>query len=81
VDLRAGLDDLEKRKFLTLPEFELRSLGRPARSLSLYRLSYPGSFFSLYVHIKSRVDIGFGKCNSCDLLLSFKIKMSLNMHR
>jgi hypothetical protein len=31
VDLRAGLDDLEKRKFLTLSGLELRSLGRPAR--------------------------------------------------
>jgi hypothetical protein len=40
---RAGLDDVEKRKFLTLPELELRLLGRPARSQSLYRLSYPGS--------------------------------------
>jgi hypothetical protein len=29
---RAGLDDMEKRKFLTLPGLELRSLGRPAIS-------------------------------------------------
>jgi hypothetical protein len=29
VDLRAGLDDLEKIKFLTLPGLELRPLGRP----------------------------------------------------
>jgi hypothetical protein len=28
----AGLDDVEKRKFLTLPGLELRLLGRPARS-------------------------------------------------
>jgi hypothetical protein len=41
---RAGLDYLEKRKFLTLPGLELRPLGRPARSQSLYRLSYPGSY-------------------------------------
>jgi hypothetical protein len=33
VDLGAGLDDLEKRKFLTLPGLELRPLGRPARKL------------------------------------------------
>jgi hypothetical protein len=33
VDLRAGLDDLEKIKFLTLPGLELRRLGRPARSV------------------------------------------------
>jgi hypothetical protein len=43
VDPRAGLDDVEKRKFLTLPGPELRPLGRPARSQSLHRLSYPGS--------------------------------------
>jgi hypothetical protein len=29
VDLVAGLDDLEKRKFLTLPRLELRPLDRP----------------------------------------------------
>jgi hypothetical protein len=32
VDLRAGLDDLEKRRFLTPPGLELRPLGRTARS-------------------------------------------------
>jgi hypothetical protein len=32
VDLRAGLDDLENRKFLTLPGLELRPFDRPARS-------------------------------------------------
>jgi hypothetical protein len=47
VDPRAGLDDVKKRKFLTLPGLELRPLGRPARSQSLYRLRYPG--FYIYV--------------------------------
>jgi hypothetical protein len=28
---KAGLDDVEKRKFSTLPGLELRPLGRPAR--------------------------------------------------
>jgi hypothetical protein len=42
MDSRAGLDDMEKRKFLILPELELRPLGRPACSQSLYRLRYPG---------------------------------------
>jgi hypothetical protein len=37
VNLRTGLDDLEGRKILPLPERELRHLGRPARSQSLYR--------------------------------------------
>jgi hypothetical protein len=32
VDLRAGLDDLEERKFLTLPGPELQPLGHPARN-------------------------------------------------
>jgi hypothetical protein len=40
---RAGLDAVEKRKFLTLPGLELRPLCRPARSQSLYRLRYSGS--------------------------------------
>jgi hypothetical protein len=42
VDFIAGVDDLEKT-FLTPPGLELRPLGRPARSYSLYRLRYPGS--------------------------------------
>jgi hypothetical protein len=33
--------DVEKRKFLTLPGLELRPLGHPARSQSVYRLRYP----------------------------------------
>jgi hypothetical protein len=40
---RAGLDDVEKIKFLTLQRLELRPLGRPFRNQSLYRLRYPGS--------------------------------------
>jgi hypothetical protein len=43
VGLRTGVDDVEKRKFLTLPGLELRPLGRPALSQSLYRLRYPVS--------------------------------------
>jgi hypothetical protein len=50
---RAGLDDVEKRKFLTLPGLELRLLGHPGRSQSLYRLSYPGSVVShTYMYIR-----------------------------
>jgi hypothetical protein len=40
VGLSAGLEDVKKRKFLTLPGLELRPLGRAVRSQSLYRLSY-----------------------------------------
>jgi hypothetical protein len=32
---RAGLNDVEKRKFLTLPGLELRPLGRPAHSVTI----------------------------------------------
>jgi hypothetical protein len=41
---RAGLDDVEKRKFLTLPGLELRPLGRPP----LCRIRYPGSMGTSY---------------------------------
>jgi hypothetical protein len=37
VGARTGPDDVP------LPGFELRPLGRPARSQALYRLRYPGS--------------------------------------
>jgi hypothetical protein len=43
VDPRAGQNDMEKRKILTLSGLELRPLSRPAHSQSLYRLRYPGS--------------------------------------
>jgi hypothetical protein len=41
---RASLDNVEKRKFSTVPELEFRPLGRRARNQSLYRLRYPGFF-------------------------------------
>jgi hypothetical protein len=40
VDRRACLREVEKRKFLTLPGLELRTLGRRQ---SLYRLRYSGT--------------------------------------
>jgi hypothetical protein len=48
MDPRAGLDDVEKGKFLTLPGLEHRPFGRPARSQSLYRLCWviEGKFYS-----------------------------------
>jgi hypothetical protein len=48
MDPKAGLDDTEKWKFFTLPGLELRLLGRPARSKSLYRLRYRGSIDYVY---------------------------------
>jgi hypothetical protein len=49
---RDGLDDLEKIKFLTLPGLELLPLCRPARSQSLYRLRYLGSFTTAVEKLK-----------------------------
>jgi hypothetical protein len=63
---RAGLDDVENRKFLTLPGLELRPLGHPARSQSLYRLRYPGWILrrnwknGIKMDLKSSVSSGSG---------------------
>jgi hypothetical protein len=43
VHIIASLDEIEKRKFLTLLGPELGPVGRPARSQPLYRLRYRGS--------------------------------------
>jgi hypothetical protein len=40
VGSRAGLGDVKKRKLFTLSGLELRTLGRPARSQSLYQLLF-----------------------------------------
>jgi hypothetical protein len=45
VGSRASLNDMEKRKFLTLLGLELQPLGHPACSQLLYRLRHPGSHF------------------------------------
>jgi hypothetical protein len=45
VSPRTGLDDVKRRKILTLPGLELRTIGHPARSQSLYQLLYPGVVF------------------------------------
>jgi hypothetical protein len=50
VDPGVGLDNLENRKFLTLPGLELRTLSRPARIQSLYQLRYLGSL--IFRHVK-----------------------------
>jgi hypothetical protein len=51
---RAGQDDVEKRKFVTLPGLELQPLCRPARRQSLYCLRYPGSSTDA-LHISSLI--------------------------
>jgi hypothetical protein len=76
VDPRAGLDYVEKRKFLTVPGLELRPLGCPARSQPLYRLSYPGSMRIIevvgntvfaYIHVVDGHSEQF--CNNVDFRL------------
>jgi hypothetical protein len=47
---RAGLDTVVKKKFLTLLGLELRPLGRPARSQSLFRLQYPAHNVYSYLY-------------------------------
>jgi hypothetical protein len=53
---RTGLVEVMNRKILSLPGLELRSLGPPARSQSLYRLSYSGS-----QHKKKNYQIAIGQ--------------------
>jgi hypothetical protein len=48
--LRPSPDDVEKRKFLTLPGLGLRPLGRPAHSQSLSRLHVQPTTVSLNSH-------------------------------
>jgi hypothetical protein len=52
VDPRAGLNDVENRKFLTLPGLEFRTPGLPACSQSLYDCAIPA-------HTYSRIEIYF----------------------
>jgi hypothetical protein len=52
---RAGLDDMEKGKFLTLPGLELLSFGPPAYSQLLSRLyKYCGETKNVSVHISNQ---------------------------
>jgi hypothetical protein len=62
---RASLDYVEKLKFLLPPGLELRHLGRPAHSQSLYRLGYPGEcsvsehpeYLEIIMYIKFCTDV------------------------
>jgi hypothetical protein len=46
VSPKTGLDDVERRKILLFEGIELRPIGRPARSQSLYR---PNPYWSKYI--------------------------------
>jgi hypothetical protein len=65
VDLRAGLKVIENWKFLALPGLQLRPLGRPARSQSLYRLRYRDS-------LKAVVQASYVRCiQRCLVILCY----------
>jgi hypothetical protein len=71
VDPRAGLDDVEKKKFLTQPGLELRPLGRPARSQSLFRMRYPGSQYTIRIALKITASITSTLNNKAFSLFSY----------
>jgi hypothetical protein len=48
---RAGVDDVEKRKLLTLPGLELGPVGRPALRHSICHLRYRGCYDIIYEDI------------------------------
>jgi hypothetical protein len=76
VDPKAGLGDVEYRKFLTPPGIELRPLGHPISSQSLYRLSYLGSSYIYFIDINSFKDV----FRALTLLFSYKdILVRLNI--
>jgi hypothetical protein len=61
MDPRASMNDVDRRKFLTLPGLEFPPLGRPARGQSVYRLRYPGSR-SKVEKKKKHCEISNAKC-------------------
>jgi hypothetical protein len=62
---RAGMDDVQKRKFLTLPGLELQPLGRPARSHSLSRMPKRKSRYA----ISTACDITQNVMGRCSLII------------
>jgi hypothetical protein len=48
---RTGLDDVEKRKLLTVPGLEFRPIYRLTHSQSLYRVRYANSFKVFHLKI------------------------------
>jgi hypothetical protein len=59
VDPRTGLDNVNKRKFLTLPGLELKPLGRPTRIQSLHRRAYAIDRASLHDITIAKLCVGY----------------------
>jgi hypothetical protein len=72
---RTGLDDVEKRRFLPPPGLELRPLGRPARSQSLYRLRIPAPNIKVDNPENYGPTVGSG-CNAMSVLEGMKLPLS-----
>jgi hypothetical protein len=64
MDHRAGLDEMEKWRFLTLLGRELQPVGRSARSQSLYRPSYPASY-----QVQYELHLSMDICNNFEVIL------------
>jgi hypothetical protein len=73
VDARADLDDVEK--ILDLTRTRTPTLGRPARSQSLYNLSYPGSY--VYCNKNAVNCLYFQRCQYCNRLAQIFAKQRL----
>jgi hypothetical protein len=73
---RTSLDDVERRKILALPGFVLRTLDRPARSLSLYRLRYHGSRRVTHIQSNYRFIIYLFLGSGSTLLLTLRPELS-----
>jgi hypothetical protein len=71
---RAGLDGVEKRKFLTLVGLELQPLGHPAHSQLLYQIHYPGSLLFIYAYLKIDFDDSNGQRGGRPVLVHNHVK-------
>jgi hypothetical protein len=73
---KGGVNDVEKRKFLILQGLELRPLGRPSCTQSLYRLRYRGSSIKLSLDIIRLLYIQFKVKLRSKLRLKYIISIS-----
>jgi hypothetical protein len=73
---RAGLDDMGNWKFLPPSGLELRGLGRPARSQSLYRLWYSG--WLQYILLNTEFTSLWFPFYSCEQVNSFRNERGTN---
>jgi hypothetical protein len=74
MDPRAGLDDVEKNKFLTLPGRELRPLGCAACSQTI-PTRYPGSpfMFNSQLNLRNRFSVSRSNSGSQKTLLGKQV--------